>query len=213
MSEIIKDSYKTIDEFCREEKKIKNSRFIASAFPIKDRKDAEKFFKTVKKEFFNAHHHPFAYIYGFNKEYYRFSDEGEPSGTSGKSIFNAIEKYSLTNIIVIVSRYFGGTKLGTGGLKQAYFSTADLCLSKCKIVEKFIEKEFYIEYDYAFLNSILNFINKKKIKIKENKSDTIVRMNLLIRSSLVEDFKKELNNLTRGKIKLYHYDYKNFFQN
>lgn len=202
MSELIKDNYKTIDEFCREEKKIKNSRFIASAFPIKDKMDAEKCIKIVKKEFFNAHHHPFAYIYGFNKEYYRFSDDGEPSGTSGKSIFNAIKKYNLTNLIVIISRYFGGTKLGTGGLKHAYFSTADLCLSKCKIVEKFIEKEFYIEYDYAFLNSILNFINKKKIKIKENKSDTIVRMNLLIRSSLVEDFKKELNNLTRGKIKI-----------
>ncbi len=202
MSENIKDSFKTISEFRREEKKIKNSRFIASVFPISNKDEAEKCIVSIKKEFFNAHHHPFAYKLGFNGEYFKISDDGEPSGTSGKPILNAIDKYDLTNIILVVSRYFGGTKLGTGGLRQAYFNTADYCLSKCKIIEKFIEKELYLEFEYSKLNSVMNLINRRNINIKKNITDMVVKMYITVRLNEFKRFETELMEVTKGKIKI-----------
>lgn len=199
---LMSDSYKTISKFHREEQKILNSRFIATAYPILDKDEADKYIKSIHKEFFNAHHHPYAYKLYFDKEYYKFSDDGEPSGTSGKPILNAIDKYCLTNIILIITRFFGGTKLGTGGLKHAYFDTADLCLSKCEIIEKYIEKEIYLEFDYTYLNPIMNLLIKKKIRIKENKSDFLVKMSLYVKLSLIDEFKKELINITRNNIKI-----------
>ncbi|MCX7833786.1 MAG: IMPACT family protein [Ignavibacteria bacterium] len=198
----IEDSYKTILSFHRTEFKVKDSKFIVSAYPIDKKEEAEKFIKSVRHEFFNAHHHPYAYVVGCDRNIYKISDDGEPSGSSGKSILRAIDKYNLTNIIIIATRYFGGTKLGKSGLSHAYFKSVDLCLAECNIVEKFVGKEIYLEFEYYYLNPVMNFLNNKKIRIIDNHSDELVKINLMVRLSLIETIKKELRNITKGKIKI-----------
>jgi len=123
-----------IKEKCRHEERVKDSRFIATAAPVSDEKEANTFISEIKKEFHDASHNCSAWRIGRgNKSIYRYNDDGEPSGTGGRPILKAIEIRELSDICVVVTRYFGGTKLGTGGLSRAYGQLATELLKKSEI--------------------------------------------------------------------------------
>lgn len=195
----IADSFRTIDKNYRAEIKINKSSFIANSFPVKDKNEAELKINEIRKEFFDARHHPYAYKLGLSDNIMKFSDDGEPSGTSGKPILNAIQKFNITDVLVIVTRYFGGVKLGTGGLKRAYFDASELCISGCEIIEKFITRELLVECEYNLINNVMKLIEKYDLKVKDNKSAEGVKLIIEARLSLIESFKSDYINITSGR--------------
>lgn len=194
------DYFYTIECEYKSEIKIHKSSFIANAFPCNSKKHSIDILNKIKKKYFDARHHPYAFRIGNRYEVSKFNDDGEPSGSSGKPILEAIDKYKLTNLTVVVTRYFGGVKLGVGGLKRAYFEAADSCLAKAEIIEKLITKQFVIETDYKYIGVLLNYIEKSKIQIDENYSDDKVKLIVSIRESITEKTKTDLSELTNGKI-------------
>ncbi|SEQ10981.1 YigZ family protein [Butyrivibrio sp. TB] len=145
----IEKSYKIIVEGGEEEIEIKKSRFIGQAYPIESASDAEEIIKTVEKKYWDARHNCYAYILGEGSEVQRFSDNGEPSGTAGKPILEVLQGAGLTNTLIIVTRYFGGTLLGTGGLVRAYTqaSQAAIAASKSAVMTYGQKITFNIGYD------------------------------------------------------------------
>lgn len=193
------DSYRTINSVCRSEIKINKSTFIANSYPVISKEQAEARLSETRKEFHDARHHPYSFKIGIMSIIVKVSDDGEPSGTSGKPLLNVIEKYDLTDVLLVVTRYFGGVKLGTGGLKRAYFDAGDSCIAKCEIIEKLITKEMLLECEYNYINSLMNLIENHGIKVKENISGERVRLIIEPRISIIETFKSDFLNLTSGK--------------
>lgn len=193
------DSFKTIKSKNFFELKVQKSSFIAQAFPFSNPDELPKIFSEVKKKYFDSAHNPFAYRIGIEKNNFRFNDDGEPSGSAGKPILDAIDKYELTDILIIVSRYFGGIKLGVGGLKRAFFDATDSCIKNSQIIEKYISKLIFISFDYKFIGNVMNYIEKNSIHILQNTSDEKVNLICKIRLSKLEEFRKQIINLTSGK--------------
>lgn len=194
----LKDSFKTIQTKNSFELKTQKSRFIAQSFPFTNSEDSQKILTEVKKKYYDSAHNPFAYRLGLDKDNFRFNDDGEPSGSAGKPILDCIDKFGLTDIIVVVSRYFGGVKLGVGGLKRAFFESAEGCLLNAQIIEKYILKRVSISFDYKFIGSIMNYIEKNSIHILENNSGENVNLICEIRLSKLDEFKENIKNLTSG---------------
>ncbi len=196
------DSYLTIDNTSSAEIKVTKSKFVSNAFPFNSLKEIPGILKDVKKKSYDASHHPYAYRLGTEDNNFKVSDDGEPSGSAGKVILEAIDKHDVTDVIVIVTRYFGGTKLGVGGLRRAFFESADLCLSNANIIEKLITAKINLEFDYTFMNVIMNLIEAEKIKLLENNSDVKCRLTLEVRLSKIEKLKSEIIDLTNGSIRI-----------
>ncbi|MCX6164903.1 MAG: YigZ family protein, partial [Ignavibacteriae bacterium] len=150
-------------------------------------------------KYFDSAHNPFAYRVGLENVQFRFNDDSEPSGSAGKPILDCIDKFELTDIIIVVSRYFGGVKLGVGGLKRAFFDSAEGCLKNAQIIEKYILKRVSLSFDYKFIGSIMNYIEKNSIHIIENNSGENVNLICDIRLSKLEGFNENIKNLTSGK--------------
>jgi len=194
------DSYNTIKEHSSSEIKINKSKFIAQAFPLKSQLEIPELIKAVQKKYYNASHHPYAFRVGINKNNFRSSDDGEPSGSSGKPVLEAIDKFKLTDVLVIVTRYFGGIKLGVGGLRRAYFDAAELCLQNAVIIEKLITEKLNLEFDYKFMNVVMNLIETEKIKLLKITSAEKCKLTLEVRLSKINKLKHDLTALTNGSI-------------
>jgi uncharacterized YigZ family protein len=194
------DSYLTLKESSSAEIKITKSKFVSNAFPINSQQNISQLIKEIKKKYFDASHHPFAYRTGVDRNNFKISDDGEPSGSAGKPVIDAIDKHNVTDVLVVVARYFGGTKLGVGGLRRAFFEAADLCLSKAIIIEKLIAEKIYLEFDYKYMNPVMNLIESERIKLIENNSDEKCKLTLEVRLSKIEYLKKELVSITNGNI-------------
>ncbi len=178
-----KDSYKTIKNPSTGEYKDKGSKFIAYAFEINSEQEFKNQLEKIKKEHFKARHHCYAYAIGPGHEKYRYNDDGEPGGTAGLPIYNQIKSKELTNIGIVVVRYFGGTKLGVPGLINAYKNSTKEALDNAEIVEKFIEDTISIKYDYKYTGEIMKVINSSSAKITDNLFETIPEIILKIRKS------------------------------
>lgn len=196
------DSYFTIIKPTCFEIKINKSAFISHAFPFKNQLEIPDLLKKVRKKYHDASHHPYAFRAGLNKSSFRTSDDGEPSGTSGKPILEAIDKYRLTDILVVVTRYFGGVKLGTGGLRRAYFEAADECLKNAEVTEKFLTHVITIKFDYKYMNVIMKILENKKALIIENKSGEKCHLIIEVRLSESDNLKNEIIKLTNGSAEL-----------
>ncbi|MEO6695106.1 MAG: YigZ family protein [Ignavibacteria bacterium] len=197
------DSYFTIKEPSASEIKINKSKFIPQAFPLRSQLEIPDLIKSVQKKFYDASHHPNAFRVGLNKNNFRSSDDGEPSGSSGKPVLEAIDKYKLTDTLVIVTRYFGGIKLGVGGLRRAYFDAAELCLKEAEIIEKLVTENLELEFDYKYMNVIMNLIEAENLKLLQNTSDEKCKLTLEVRLSKIEKLKNDLTALTNGSISIY----------
>lgn len=197
------DSYLTIRARAETELKIKGSRFIGQAERCRSEVEAEAILAGVRKRFYDASHHCYAYQAGLGEQKrFRYSDAGEPSGTAGKPIYDQIAGKGLTNLIVIVTRYFGGTKLGTGGLTHAYSQAASLTIAEAGIVEEFLTEEILIKFSYHDYNTIERLIYKYEGKVQErgiNEINPYFRISL--RLSLIEKFCEDATEATSGRVK------------
>ena len=186
------DSYRTIAAPTTGDYKEKGSKFIAYAFEIDSEYEFKNRLEEVKKEHFKARHHCYAYAIGTSRENYRYNDDGEPGGTAGLPIFNQIKSFELTNIGIIVVRYFGGTKLGVPGLIRAYKSSTKDALESSEIIVRLIVDKVKIEYDYTFMGNIMRITNHFDVKILENTFNTLPGLIIEIRKSKTDELIKSI---------------------
>ncbi|MDR2980264.1 MAG: YigZ family protein [Bacteroidales bacterium] len=159
------DTYKTITKISTGIYTEKGSKFWAFAYPVKTEGEIKEIVAACKKEYYDARHHCYAYILGVNQDAYRINDDGEPSGTAGRPIHGQLLSNGLTDVLVIVVRYFGGTKLGVPGLINAYKTAAAEAISANEIVEKFVEENYRILFDYTVMNSVMQILKSDSVKI------------------------------------------------
>ncbi|MFM9987686.1 IMPACT family protein [Flavobacterium sp.] len=168
----IKDTYFTITEPSTEVLfKEKNSKFFGYAFPITSEEEVKIHIESLKKKHFSARHWCYAYQIGTDKIQYRANDDGEPNNSAGMPIYGQIQSYNITNVLVVVVRYFGGVKLGVGGLITAYKTTAQMALEESEIVEKTIDTHFLVQFDYKNMNKVMRVIKEKNIMIISQKME------------------------------------------
>lgn len=158
------DTYKVIKSESRGQYKEKGSKFIAIALPVNTEEEIKFKLEEIKKEFHDARHHCFAYILGLGKETFRINDDGEPSGTAGRPIYNQILSKEITDVLVVVVRYFGGTKLGASGLVNAYKTAAREALDQARILAKTINDYYRVEYEYEDTNDIMRIVNDENLQ-------------------------------------------------
>lgn len=168
----IKDTYKTIEISVENILfKEKNSKFFGYAYPITSELEVKKHLDQLKIDHFSARHWCFAYQIGTENIKFRANDDGEPSNSAGMPIYGQIQSFEITNVLVVVVRYFGGVKLGVGGLISAYKTTAQLTLAEANIIEKTIDKQFKITFDYKNMNKVMRIIKEKNIQIVQQKME------------------------------------------
>lgn len=177
------DKFHTIKNKSEGSYKEKGSKFIALAYPVNDENEIKQIINSVKKKHYNARHHCYAYIVG--KEF-RSHDDGEPRHTAGDPILNQIRSFQLVNVLVIVVRYFGGTKLGKSGLINAYKTASKEALTQAKIIEKTQQCEIIINFKYDGINDVMHVIQNNDIKILDQKYEETCFINGLIPASLVQ---------------------------
>lgn len=193
-------NYKSVHKFGQDEIIINKSRFIGYASPINSEEEAIEFIDMIKKDHRDATHNVYAYVYGENSNIQRFSDDGEPSGTAGMPVLNVIKQEGLKNVAVVVTRYFGGIKLGAGGLVRAYGKGAKIGLEAALIVDKVIYEEVFIEIDYTLLGKVENELSKNNYIIKDKLFQSNVVLNVLCKGSDVDKLKSLIINITSAKV-------------
>ncbi len=160
------DTYKTIEQPSEEILfKEKNSKFFGYAFPVQSEDDVKQILDQVKKQHYTARHWCYAYQIGTKTKTYRANDDGEPNNSAGMPIYGQIQSFDVTNVLVVVVRYFGGVKLGVGGLVSAYKTAAQMALETVEIVEKTIDIHYLIRFDYKNMNKVMRVIKEKNINV------------------------------------------------
>ncbi len=193
--------YKTIDLQAKTEIKIKGSRFIAHADPVSTQDKCEEIISAYQKVYHSATHVCFAYRVGINDRcIHRCSDAGEPAGTAGSPIQNVITGLNLTNVIVSVIRYFGGTKLGIGGLIRAYTESTQSVLQKTEILQKEITANLHFQFSYEYLNMVLNELSTPNSQIIEQKYSDIVELLVTVPRRRLLIIRENLINLCSGNL-------------
>lgn len=184
--------------------KIQGSRFLAAALPVATPTEALQFLDRLRKEYWDATHHCFAYRLGTEGTHLRYTDAGEPNGTAGKPILAAIDAHRLTHVIVVVTRYFGGTKLGVGGLVRAYSAPANLVLDRAEKVKHYTTVQLAVTFPHAYISGVMHVVSKIGAKILDTSYDEDVHIVIEIRRTMVEQLQTQLVNHTRGNIALKH---------
>ncbi len=172
--------YNTIQQTAMAEHKEKGSRFLAIAFPVQNSADAKEKILRVKKEHPKASHYCFSYRIGPDKNNFRSSDDGEPSGTAGKPILGIIDSKDLVNAMIVVVRYFGGTLLGVSGLHAAYRTAASLVLQVTPVVKLPLMSHYHLSFDYTLLNDVMTIIKSFDCVIEEQEQSMFCSMWLAI---------------------------------
>ncbi len=165
---LFNDSYFTIEMPCEAIYKVKGSKFFAFSFPVETEAQIREQLQVLKKQHPSANHHCYAWCLGANKAAYRTNDDGEPSNTAGKPIFSQLQSRDLTNTLIVIIRYFGGTLLGVGGLINAYKTSAAMVLEQAMIIEKFILYQYHIEFYYNDLSKVMRILKENEAKIVSN---------------------------------------------
>jgi uncharacterized YigZ family protein len=155
------DTYKTIKSPAEGVYKEKGSRFVSKAIPISDQEEIKPIIEKIRKEHREARHHCFAFMIGHERNIWRVNDDGEPSGTAGRPILGQINSNGLTNILIVVSRYFGGTLLGVSGLINAYRTAAASALENAEMIEKTLQDYYEITYPYTFMNDVMKILKEE----------------------------------------------------
>ena len=183
------------------ELKEKSSRFIARAAPADTVEKAEAFIADLQKQHYDATHNCYAYLIGLGPDaVFRFNDDGEPSGTAGKPILQAIEGRELTDTVVVVTRYFGGVKLGTGGLIRAYGGAAAEVLDAATVKKIYVTRPVFLECPYAAIGKIENCLEKTKGKIIQAEYGEHVQLMVELREHRVDAFVKKIIEITAGTV-------------
>ena len=162
---MFEDTYKTIATVSEGIYKEKGSKFLAFAVPVENEAEVKEKVAFYKKQYHDARHHCYAYILGYNKDAYRQNDDGEPSGTAGRPIHGQLLSKDVTNVLLVVVRYFGGIKLGVSGLITAYKTAAKDALENAQSIEKIVQEPYKISFDYQYLNSVMQILKDESVQI------------------------------------------------
>jgi len=189
------DLYKTIDKISEGIYKEKGSKFISYAYPVSTEEEIKTIITDIKKQYYDARHHCYAYMLGHERNTFRAVDDGEPSSTAGKPILGQILSNEITNVLIVVVRYFGGTKLGVGGLINAYKSAAADALDNNEIIEKTLDAYFKIEYDYLKMNDVMKLIKDEQLDILSQDFGNLCKMEIRVRESEYKRIKTRIEKL------------------
>jgi len=194
----MEDTHKTISRCSEGIYKDKGSRFISLAFPVISEDEIREIIQLIKKEHHSARHHCYAWRLGHEKIHFRANDDGEPSSTAGKPILGQIQSFDLTNILIVVVRYFGGTLLGVSGLINAYRNAALDAINQAEISELMVEQQLLIEFGYVSMNEVMKIFKDEKLPQIDPQFDlncriqTQIRLNELLR---IEEGLKKIEGL------------------
>jgi uncharacterized YigZ family protein len=189
------DFYNTIEKPSVAEFKDRGSRFIAYTFPIADISQFKENLAAIKKEHPKATHHCFAYRIGLDGNNFRVSDDGEPSGSAGRPILGQIDSKQVTNVLIIVVRYFGGTLLGVPGLINAYKTAAALALQVTPVVRRPVEVNYTLQFDYTILNEVMTIVKQCDCTILQQEMQLFCRMQIAVAKNRLDEVLYKLNAL------------------
>lgn len=192
-------SYRTIQQDSFHETEIKKSQFICSLKRVKTEEEAKAFIQAVKKEHWKANHNCNAYVLGAHQEIQRTSDDGEPSGTAGVPMLEVLKKNDLINVAAVVTRYFGGIKLGAGGLIRAYSSAVAHAIRETGIVEGRLQQEIMVRLTYANWSKMENFIENQQIPVKDTQFTDQVVVTCMIDEPKIHEFEAQVIDLMSGQ--------------
>ena len=197
-----KDVYKTIDKASTEALfKDRGSKFYGYAFPVTNEEEIKENIEFLKKQYYNARHWCFAWQLGMKYEKYRANDDGEPTNSAGTPIYGQLQAFEVTNILVVVVRYFGGTKLGVSGLIQAYKTAAKLALENSEIIQKTINEEFILQFNYSEMNKVMRIVKDEQISIINQKLDLNCMYTISVRKKEADKVFKLFNETYKVLIK------------
>lgn len=180
------DSYRTIAGAAEAIYKEKSSKFLAYAYPVQSEEQIRTLVEALHKRYYDATHHCYAWRLGPKGEAFRANDDGEPSGTAGKPILGQLLSHELTDCLIVVVRYFGGTKLGVSGLIAAYRESATEAIAAAQIIERTVDRIIRFEFSYLSMNDVMRIIKEEQPEIREQAFDNLCRMSVAIRESRAE---------------------------
>lgn len=202
MSEI-KDTYKTIDVPSEETLfKDRNSKFFGYAFPVFTEEDVKEAIEVLKKKHHSARHFCYAWQFGTDKIRFRANDDGEPSNSAGMPIYGQIQAFDVTNILIVSVRYFGGTKLGVGGLINAYRTSAQYALEASEIKEKTIDIEYVLSFGYDMMNKVQRVVKERNLNIIAQKLEMDCQYTIAVRKKDAQTIFDIFDNLFKVEIKV-----------
>lgn len=189
------DTYKTITTLAEGIYTEKRSKFIAMALPVRTLDEIKEHLERYQKQYYDARHVCYAYMLGHERKDFRANDNGEPSGTAGKPILGQINSNELTDILIVVVRYFGGIKLGTSGLIQAYKAAAAEAIAAAEIVEKTVDDDVEVAFEYPFMNDVMRIVKEEEPQVVSQSYDMDCLMCLRIRRSLMPRLYERLSKV------------------
>lgn len=196
------DTYKTILQSSEEVLfKDKNSKFFGYAYPISNEEEVKEIISELKKQHHQARHWCYAFQLGTETKQYRANDDGEPNNSAGMPIYGQLLSFDVTNVLVVVVRYFGGVKLGVSGLINAYKTGAQMALENVEIIEKTIDKHFLINFDYKNMNKVMRVIKEKNINLVNQKMELDCEIEIAIRKKNAEEIFSIFDSLFEVSIK------------
>ena len=197
---MVQDTYKTIADVSEGLYTEKRSKFIAVALPVKTVEEIKEHLEVYQKKYYDARHVCYAYMLGHERKDFRANDNGEPSGTAGKPILGQINSNELTDILVIVVRYFGGIKLGTSGLIVAYKAAAAEAIAAATILEKTVDDEVTVLFEYPFMNDVMRIVKEEEPEIVDQSYDMGCRMTLRIRRACMPRLRERLSKVETARL-------------
>jgi len=189
---VAEDTYLTVEAPAETASRERSSKFLAYIYPVQDEETIRQHLDTLRKRYFDATHHCYAWRLGPQGERFRANDDGEPSGTAGKPILGQLLSHELTDTLIVVVRYFGGTKLGVPGLIAAYREAAAEAIAAARIVERTVDRTIRIDFPYAAMNDIMRVVKEERPRIVEQRFDNLCTMQLAIRESCAERLAERL---------------------
>lgn len=180
--------------------KEKGSKFLAFAYPVADEHEIKMKLESLRKKYFDARHHCYGYMLGKEQELFRANDDGEPNHSAGDPILGQIRSHQLTNVLIVVVRYFGGTKLGVGGLIQAYKTAASEAILDNEIITAIVKKSLILKFDYIAMNDVMKMIKDYDLEILDQNFDNVCRIHLCVREGLFSEMTAKIESLEQVKI-------------
>jgi len=197
----MKDTYQSITEPSPEVLfKDRNSKFFGYAFPIKTEEEANQYLEDLRAKHHKARHWCYAWQIGKEEFQYRANDDGEPSNSAGMPIYGQIQSFDVTNILIVVVRYFGGVKLGVGGLINAYKTAAQMAMAASDILKRTIDEIFVVKFDYPEMNKVMQVIKKNNLNVIDQKLEIDCKIFIAVRKKDVENIYSKFDNTYKVEI-------------
>lgn len=199
MAEFV-DEYLTISQPSEGFFKDRGSKFLAFAYPVSNEEEIKTVQEQLRSDYHDARHHCYAYMLGKDKNIFRANDDGEPSSTAGKPILGQIKSFDLTNILIVVIRYFGGTKLGVSGLINAYKTAAEEALKNAKIIKKTLYDIYELKFEYSEMNEVMRIMKEEQIEQAGQNFELNCSITLALRKANVDKVLRKFDRIEKLKI-------------